>query len=49
MISDMEFAQFYEINRPNNINIPHWKYDSFELEMLTKDECKTDFRYYPSD
>ena len=45
----MEFAQLYEVNRSNTTNIPHWKYNSFDLETLTKDECKIDFRYYLSD
>ena len=47
MISDMEFAQLYDINQSKNPRIPHCKYNSFDLVTLTKDECKTNFCYCP--
>ena len=49
LIDDVEFDLLYDVNRSKNPDVPYWKYNNFDLESLTDDECKTDLRFYPAD
>ena len=48
-ISDEEFVLLYDINSSKNCDIPYWKYDSFDLDKMTDDECKAEFRFLKND
>ena len=48
MIDDYEFAVLYDINRSKNPDFPYWNYD-FDLDKLTDDECKANFRFLKND
>lgn len=49
LINEEEFLLLYDINLSKNIDLPYWAYDKFELENLTDDECKTEFRFLKND
>ena len=44
-IDDEEFILLYDINRSHNPDLPHWNYERFNLENLSDEECKCEFRY----
>ena len=47
-INEVEFALLYDINKSiltKHINIPYWQYNKFELENMTDDESRTEFRF----
>ena len=48
LIDDFEFAVMYDVNRTKNSDFPYWNY-TFDLDKLTDDECKADFRFYKND
>ena len=39
----------YDLNTSKNPDLPYWKYKRFDLDTLTDEECKTEFRFYRSD
>ena len=41
-IDDTEFALLYDANSSKNLNLPYWKYEPFDLDQLTDDECKNE-------
>ena len=49
MIDDEEFVFLYDLNRSKNPDFPYWNYDNFDLDKLTDDECKAEFRFYKND
>ena len=49
LLNDEEFVLFYELNRTRNPPFPYWKYDPFDLNQLTKAECKAEFRIQKQD
>ena len=36
----------YDVNSPKNPDIPYWSYERFDLDLVTDDECKSEFRFY---
>ena len=48
LIDDFEFAVMYDVNRTKNSDFPYWNY-TFDVDKLTDDECKADFRFYKND
>ena len=40
MIDDTEFALLYDIHRSKNPDMPYWRYNKFDLEVLNDDQCK---------
>ena len=46
-INDREFVLLYDTSK--NPDFPYWNYDRFELDLLTDDECKAQFRFYRDD
>eukprot|EP00112_Aurelia_sp_Birch-Aquarium-sp1_P018234 Seg4324.1 transcript_id=Seg4324.1/GoldUCD/mRNA.D3Y31 product="hypothetical protein" protein_id=Seg4324.1/GoldUCD/D3Y31 len=48
-ISDEEFVLLYDINTAKSPNLPYWIYDPFDLDEMSDDECKCEFRFLRSD
>ena len=48
VIDEFEFAVLYDINHSKNPDFPYWNYN-FDLNKLTDDECKADFRFSNND
>ena len=42
---EVEFALLYDINKSKNPYIPYWQYNTFDLENMTDDESRTEFRF----
>ena len=49
LLNDEEFMLFYDLNSSKNPDFPYWRYERFDLEELTDDECKAEFRFYKND
>ena len=49
LIDDEEMLVLYDLNRSRNLDIPYWKYEKFELDSLSDDECKSVFRFLKHD
>lgn len=49
LIDVEEFVLLYDFNKPKNPDIPYTNYDFFDLDKMTDDECKTEFRFYRND
>ena len=49
MLEDEEFLMLYDVNQPKNPTYPYWTYQSFDLEELFDDDCKTEFRFLKND
>ena len=49
LINDEEMLLLYDLNRSKNLDIPYWKCDKFELDSLSDDECKSEFRFLKHD
>ena len=49
LINDEEFLLLYDLNKSNNLDLPYWSYDQFNLDLLTDDECKSEFRFLKND
>ena len=46
VINDIDHQLLYNVNRANrpNLEIPYWQYQRFDLERLTDEECRVEFR-----
>ena len=49
IIDDDEFVCLYELNTSNNLDLPYWQYERFNLENITDDECWSEFRFNRGD
>ena len=49
LLSDEEFILLYDLNSSRNPDLPYWRYDPFELENFSDDECKVAFRFFKND
>ena len=49
LIEDEELLSLYDVNTSKNLDIPYWKYDKFDLDCLSDDECKSEFRFLKHD
>ena len=45
LINTDEFVLPYDVNKPKNPDLPYTNYDHFDLDKMTDDECKTEFRF----
>ena len=43
-IDDTEFALLYDSNSSENLEFPDWRYGCFDLDSMTDDECKAEFK-----
>ena len=48
-IDEEECLLLYDINHSGNLDPPYWKYQTFDLDLLTDDECKGELRFYKND
>ena len=48
-IDDTELALLYDFNSSENLEFPYWKYGRFDLDFMTDDECKVEFRFFKND
>ena len=49
VIDEEEFLLLSEMYTSKNLDIPYWKYQKFDLDLMTDDECKSEFRFYKHD
>ena len=49
LIDEEEFVLLYDLNTSGNPDIPYWNYDKFDLDLITDDECKNEFRFFRKD
>ena len=49
LIDDEEMLLLYDLNRSKDLDIPYWKYEKFELDSRSDDECKSEFRFLKHD
>ena len=49
LINDEEFVLLYDLNSTKNPDFPYWKYEKFDLDLMTDDECKAEFRFLKND
>ena len=49
LINDEELVLLYDLNTSNNLELPYWSYDQFDLDLLTDDECMSEFRFLKND
>ncbi|XP_066913329.1 uncharacterized protein [Clytia hemisphaerica] len=49
VIDDEEFIALFDLNRSRNPDFPYWKYDPFDLDKLSDDECLAMFRFLKND
>lgn len=49
LINDEELLLLYDLNTSSNLQLPYWSYDQFDLELLTDDECMSEFRFIKND
>ena len=39
----------YDLNTSRNIDLPYWSYKEFDLDTLSDDECRSEFRFLKND
>ncbi|KAK2569660.1 hypothetical protein P5673_005492 [Acropora cervicornis] len=49
LIDEENVLLLSEVNTSKNLDIPFWKYDKLDLDSLTDDECKSEFRFLKHD
>ena len=49
IITTEEYFLLNDLNTSKNLDFPYWQHDSFELDLLTDAECKSEFRFYGND
>ena len=49
LISEEECLLLYDLNKSSNLELPYWSYDQFDLDLLSDDDCKSEFRFYKRD
>ena len=49
IITAEEYFLLNDLNTSKNLDVPYWQHDSFEIDLLTDAECKSEFRFYRND
>lgn len=49
IIDDEEFILLYGMNSSKNPDFPYWRYEPFDLDCLSDEECKAEFRFWKND
>ena len=49
LINDEELVLLYDLNTSNNIDLPSCSYNEFDLDMMSDDECRSEFRFLKND
>ena len=45
LIDDDEGLLLHDLNRSKNLDLPYHSYEKFDLDSLSEDECKSEFRF----
>ena len=45
LIDDKEFILLFNLYTAKSPDLPYWKYNEFDLDKLSDDECITEFRF----
>ena len=48
-IDDQELLFLFDINTSKNLDLPFWSYERCDLDALSDDECKSEFRFKKHD
>ena len=48
-VDDEEFLFLFDVNTSSNPDFHYWKYNNFDLDELSDDECKANFRLLKND
>lgn len=49
LINDEEFALLYDVNKPKNPDMRYSNYEQFDINKLSDDECRSNFRFFRND
>ena len=49
LIEVKELLLLLEMNTSKNLDIPYWIYSKFDLDSLSDDECRSEFRFNKHD
>ena len=49
VINDVDILLLHDVNRVRNPHFPYWRYDKFDLDLMSADECKADFWMWKDD
>ena len=49
IITAEEYFLLNDLHTSKILDFPYWQHDSFELDLLTNAECKSEFRFYRND
>ena len=49
ILNDEEFLLLYDINTSKSVDLPYWQYPEFDLDNLSDEECKAEFRFLKND
>ena len=49
LINDEDLVLLYDLNTSRNIDLPYWSYKEFDLDTLSNDECRSEFRFLKND
>ena len=49
LIDDDERLLLYDLSRSKNLDSPYHSYETFDLDSLSEDECKSEFRFHKRD
>ena len=49
IIDDEELLLLIDVNRSTNLDLLYWSYESFDLDLRSEDECKSEMRFLPGD
>ena len=45
LINDEDLVLLYDLNTSKNIDLPYWSYTEFDLDTLSDDEWRSEFRF----
>ena len=49
IIDDEELLLLFDVNRSTNLDLLYWSYESFDRDLRSEDECKSEMRFLPGD
>ena len=49
IINEEEFLLLYDVNKSSNLDLPYWNYEKFDLDSISDDECRAEFRFLRND
>ena len=49
LIDDDKCLLLYDLNRSKNLDLPYHSYKKIDLDSLSEDECKSEYRFHKRD